>query len=154
MSQPRATARRRCARSALGAIGAVLLVSVLAGCTASSSAATGTRVEVTMRDFSLKLSKQTVPAGAVVFHVTNQGPTSHEINVDLSRYGDGEFPLESDGLTANEDANGLHRVDSIEQVDLHHTADLSVDLKPGHYVLWCNLEGHYLGGMHVSLDVR
>jgi uncharacterized cupredoxin-like copper-binding protein len=27
-------------------------------------------------------------------------------------------------------------------------------LAPGHYVLFCNLEGHYLGGMNVSLEVR
>ena len=28
------------------------------------------------------------------------------------------------------------------------------DLKPGRYVLWCNLEGHYLGGMHASFEVQ
>ena len=37
---------------------------------------------------------------------------------------------------------------------LHRTEDLTLDLKPGRYVLWCNLEGHYLGGMHETFDVR
>ncbi len=154
MGRLRAIALRRCARAAFAAIGALALAAGLAACTDSSSAETGTRVDVTVRDFHIKASKRTVPAGTVVLHVTNHGPSTHEFNVDLSRYAPAALPLQADGLTVNEDAKGLHRVDSIEQGDLHHTADLSVDLKPGHYVLWCNLEGHYLGGMHVSLDVR
>lgn len=149
-----APAYRRAARCALGALVSVLAVSGLAGCTGSSSAAPGTRVDVTIGDFHVKVSRRTVPAGTVVLHVTNHGPSTHEINVDLSRYDSADLPIESDGLTAAEDAKGLRRIDSIEQVDLHHSADLTLELKPGHYVLWCNLEGHYLGGMHVSLDVR
>jgi uncharacterized cupredoxin-like copper-binding protein len=43
---------------------------------------------------------------------------------------------------------------SIEVLKLGESDDLTLRLPPGHYVLWCNLEGHYLGGMHASLDVR
>jgi len=130
-------------------------VAVLTGCsTHSSSAATGSRINVTMHDFGITVSRRLVPAGKVVLHVTNNGPSTHEINVDLTQYGAGEFPLKRDGLTVNEDAKGLKRIDSIEQVNLHHTGDLTLDLKPGRYVLWCNLEGHYLGGMHQTFDVR
>jgi uncharacterized cupredoxin-like copper-binding protein len=107
-----------------------------------------------MRDFGIKVSRHSVRAGLVVLHVTNDGPSTHEINVDLSRYQAGKIPLQRDGLTAAEDARGLHRIDSIEQVNLHRTEDLTLDLKPGRYVLWCNLEGHYLGGMHETFDVR
>jgi uncharacterized cupredoxin-like copper-binding protein len=38
-------------------------------------------------------------------------------------------------------------------VKLDHTQDLSVDLKPGHYVLFCNLRGHFMGGMFTDLEV-
>jgi uncharacterized cupredoxin-like copper-binding protein len=127
---------------------------VLAGCSTSSSAATGSRINVTMKDFGIKVSRHSVPAGTVVLHVTNHGPSTHEINVDLTRYASGRMPLKADGLTAAEDAKGLHRIGSLEQVNLHSTADLSLELKRGRYVLWCNLEGHYLGGMHETFDVR
>ncbi len=136
---------------------ALILVPVAAvtGCsTHSSSVATSSRIDVTMHDFGIKVSRHLVRAGKVVLHVTNRGPSTHEINVDLTRYGAGEIPLKRDGLTAAEDAKGLKRIDSIEQVNLHHTGDLTVDLRPGRYVLWCNLEGHYLGGMHETFDVR
>ena len=32
--------------------------------------------------------------------------------------------------------------------------NLTLNLPPGHYVLYCNLEGHYLGSMHATLDVH
>lgn len=125
-----------------------------AGCSTSSSEANGARINVTMHDFGIKVSRHSVPAGTVVLHVTNDGPSTHELNVDLTRYASGKIPLQPDGLTANEEAQGLRRIDSIEQVNLHHTGDLALELKPGRYVLWCNLEGHYLGGMHETFDVR
>lgn len=129
--------------------------SALVGCAdSSSSAAKATTIDVTVHDFGIRISRHAVPAGTVVLHATNRGPSTHELNVDLTRYAAGKIPLQSDGITANETATGLHRVDSIEQLNLHHTGDLTVTLRPGRYVLWCNLEGHYLGGMHETFDVR
>jgi uncharacterized cupredoxin-like copper-binding protein len=133
---------------------AVLFLASVAGCSTTSSSATGSRIDVTMHDFGIKVSRHEVPAGRVVLRVKNDGPSTHEINVDLTRYGSGKIPLQRDGLTAAEDAKGIERIDSIEQVNLHDTGDLALDLKPGRYVLWCNLEGHYLGGMHETFDVR
>ena len=133
----------------------LVLVAGLTGCSShSSSAPTTPRIDVTMHDFGIRVSRHSVPAGPVVLHVKNDGPSTHEINVDLTRYAAAKIPLQRDGLTANEDAKGLRRIDSIEQVNLHHTGDLTLDLKPGRYLLWCNLEGHYLGGMHETFDVR
>jgi uncharacterized cupredoxin-like copper-binding protein len=148
-------ATRPLPRAALSAcVLAILLVLGLAGCSTPSSSAMGSRIDVTMHDFGIKVSRHFVRAGKVVLHVTNDGPSTHEINVDLTPYQAGKIPLKRDGLTAAEDASGLHRIDSIEQVNLHRTEDLTLDLKPGRYVLWCNLEGHYLGGMHQTFDVR
>jgi uncharacterized cupredoxin-like copper-binding protein len=132
----------------------VLMLVSLAGCSTSSPSATGSRIDVTMHDFGITVSRHSVPAGRVLLRVKNDGPSTHEINVDLTRYQAGKIPLQRDGLTADEDAKGIQRIDSIEQVDLRHTGDLTLDLKPGRYVLWCNLEGHYLGGMYEAFDVR
>jgi uncharacterized cupredoxin-like copper-binding protein len=145
----------RLRRATASSCALILLVAVFAGCsTGAASSAAGTRIDVTMKDFAIKVSRHSVPAGTVVLHVTNDGPSTHEINVDRTHYRGGKIPLQRDGLTAAEDASGLHRIDSIEQVDLHRTEDLTLHLKPGRYVLWCNLEGHYLGGMHATFDVR
>jgi uncharacterized cupredoxin-like copper-binding protein len=118
---------------------------------ASSSAAHSLRL--TERDFRITSSSATVEAGSVVLHVHNAGPSTHEINIDRTNDAAGALPLKPDGLTVNEDAPSLHRIDSIEELNLGQSGDLTVHLKPGHYVFYCNLEGHYLGGMHLSLDV-
>ncbi len=34
------------------------------------------------------------------------------------------------------------------------TKKLTLDLKPGHYAIICNLPGHYLGGMYTDLTVK
>jgi uncharacterized cupredoxin-like copper-binding protein len=144
--------RRRAVLSVLALT--LLVIGSVSGCSTASPTATGARIDVTMHDFGIKLSRHSVLAGKVVLRVTNDGPSTHEINVDRTRYPTGKLPLQRDGLTAAEDAPGLHRIDSIEQLNLHRTEDLTLDLKPGRYVLWCNLEGHYLGGMHETFDVR
>ena len=130
-----------------------LTVVVWAGLPATAAPAARASDDVTIRDFSIKASRPNVLSGDVVLHVHNVGPSTHEFNVDRTDLAGDALPLQSDGLTVNEDAPSLHRIDSIEQLDLGSRHDLTVKLKPGHYVLWCNLEGHYLGGMHYSLDV-
>jgi uncharacterized cupredoxin-like copper-binding protein len=94
-----------------------------------------------------------VPAGTVTFHIENHGPSTHELNVDATSLASGHLPLGANGLQVNEDANVLHNVGSLGDIRVFTTQDLSLHLQPGHYVLFCNLEGHYLGGMHVALTV-
>jgi hypothetical protein len=70
----------------------VVLAVCVAGCSASSSV-TGSRIDVTMHDFGIRVSRTSVPAGPVVLHVKNDGPSTHEINVDLTRYAAGRIRL-------------------------------------------------------------
>ena len=60
-------------RAVLFAFALVMIpVAALTGCsTHSSSAATGSRINVTMHDFGITVSRHLVPAGKVVLHVTN-----------------------------------------------------------------------------------
>jgi len=111
------------------------------------------QIDVTMRDFKLKVSRPAVPAGKVVIRVHNRGPSTHELNLDRTDLPAGSLPLQADGLTVDEGNRALHRIASIEQLDLGASGELDVRLRPGHYVLYCNLEGHYLGGMRASFDV-
>jgi uncharacterized cupredoxin-like copper-binding protein len=133
----------------------IALCALLVAPSAFAAAAGGpARIDVTLRDFKIKLSRHSVPAGPVDIHVHNGGPSTHEINVDRTNLDGGSLPIKGDGLTVDEDSKSLLRIDSIEQLNLGESGDLHLNLRPGHYVLYCNLEGHYLGGMHASFDVR
>ena len=43
---------------------------------------------------------------------------------------------------------------ALDGLDIDERQTQVLGLTPGNYVLYCNLEGHYLGGMHASLAVR
>ena len=114
----------------------------------------GTPVNVLLEDFKVEQDAAVVPAGAVSFRIRNQGPTSHEYIVVRTDRAPDKLPLQRDGLTVNEEGPGIDLVDEAQALDIDDRQTLVLDLAPGHYVMYCNFEGHYLGGMHAALTVR
>ena len=113
----------------------------------------GTPVDVRLEDFKVRQDAAVVPAGDVSFRILNEGPTSHELIVVRTELAPDKLPLQRDGLTVNEEAPGIDLLDETEGLDIDDRQTLALRLAPGHYVLYCNLEGHYLGGMHGALTV-
>jgi len=114
----------------------------------------GTPVNVLLEDFRVREDAAVVPAGTVRFRVLNQGPTTHEFLVVRTDRPPDRLPLQRDGLTVNEDAPDIDLLDEVEGLDIDERRTLVLDLPAGNYVLYCNLEGHYLGGMHAAFTVR
>jgi uncharacterized cupredoxin-like copper-binding protein len=135
-----------------GLFGLVVLLGL--GTAVSSGAQEPAGVHVVIRDFKVRTQTQPVAAGTVTLEVENRGASTHEFNIDRTSLAADALPLGPDGLTVDEDSQLLHRIDAGDDIRLGETRDITVRLKPGHYILWCNLEGHYLGGMHFSLNVE
>jgi uncharacterized cupredoxin-like copper-binding protein len=114
----------------------------------------GTPVNVLLEDFKVGRDAAVVPAGTVSFRILNQGPTTHEFIVVRTDRAPDKLPLQGDGLTVNEDAPGIDLLEEAEGLDIDDRQTLVLDLAAGSYVMYCNLEGHYLGGMHAALTVR
>jgi uncharacterized cupredoxin-like copper-binding protein len=113
----------------------------------------GTPVNVLLDDFTLRRDVAVVPAGTVRFRILNEGPTTHELSVIRTDRAPDKLPLQRDGLTINEDAPGMHFVNEAEGIEIGDRRTLALRLAAGNYVLYCNMEGHYLGGMHAALTV-
>jgi uncharacterized cupredoxin-like copper-binding protein len=113
----------------------------------------GAPVNVLLDDFTLRRDVAVVPAGTVRFRILNQGPTTHELSVIRTDRAPDKLPLQRDGLTINEDAPGMHFVNEAEGIEIGDRRTLALRLAAGNYVLYCNMEGHYLGGMHAALTV-
>jgi uncharacterized cupredoxin-like copper-binding protein len=127
---------------ALGAAG-------LSACSGSAASEDGaTVVRVTVRDFHIKVSPARIPAGPARLVVVNKGPDTHEILV--ARTG-GALPLRSDGLTVDEDKLEPVTVGEAEGESPGAVEVLRVKLRPGRYELFCNMAGHYFGGMSAQL---
>jgi uncharacterized cupredoxin-like copper-binding protein len=133
---------------------ALVAVAVLA-----SGCAGGTRpavhgdepVRITERDFRIAAPRQ-VRAGDVRFAVSNRGPVAHEfIAVKLTG---SRLPMRRDGMTVDEEAVEPRTAAVLEPLAAGKVADLRARLTPGRYALFCNMAGHYRGGMHTELVVR
>jgi hypothetical protein len=117
------------------------------GCGTSlpASPAGGSIVQVTERDFDISLPHR-VPAGTVVLRVHNEGPDNHELIV--VRLGKRPIPVRADGMTVNEEALAPSIVGQLEPGAPGSIRLLRLELTPGRYEVMCNMEGHFMGGMH------
>jgi uncharacterized cupredoxin-like copper-binding protein len=99
------------------------------------------------RDFRIS-APASLPAGRVDLSIDNTGPDDHELIVVRTSK---PLPRRGDGLTVNEEAIEGQTVGTIEPgIGARH---LEVNLSPGRYVMFCNMNGHYLGGMHRQFRV-
>ena len=99
-------------------------------------------------DFEIAMQTH-VRAGNIVLTVHNQGPDDHELIVVPAPEGD--LPIRGDGLTVAEESFDPEPLATLEPGAPGSTRQLAVHLKPGRYVLFCNMSGHFLGGMHEIL---
>jgi uncharacterized cupredoxin-like copper-binding protein len=130
------------------ALAALLLLSA---CSSGSPAASGSIVNITLHDFKIDSSSSVSSDTDVIFQVQNRAPATHEFVIVRSDLPSDQLPIASDGLSVDEEH--LRPAGEIGQVETGTTETLAIHLAPGRYVFFCNLEGHYLGGMHGVLEV-
>lgn len=121
-------------------------------------AATGTVIEVeewNRPDGSqgITLSTDHARAGKVTFAVRNRSTDEvHELLIVRSDLGADGFPTEADN-PARIDEGKLSDVKEVGDLAPGGTARMTLALKPGRYVLFCNQPGHFMAGMHTTLTV-
>jgi uncharacterized cupredoxin-like copper-binding protein len=135
---------------ALLTVGALLLT--LLGCAGDPpTPPAGPVLGVRLKDFKIEPSLPAIEGGVVAIRVRNEGPTTHEFVVIRSDLPAGELPIAADGLSVDEDR--VVPLDELTEVKAGGSGVLTLALTPARYVLFCNLEGHYLTGMYASIEV-
>ena len=84
-------------------------------------------------------------AGKVTFNVTNTGHLVHEMIV-------GRAPIK--GPLASGKMSEATSVGEVSELDPGKSGHVTLSLKPGNYVLFCNVAGHYASGQHVAFTVK
>ena len=128
------------------AVAALAGVGIVATATAGSAAAP--TVKVVLNEWKLIPSATTVKPGAVTFVVRNSGGIPHEFVVVKTTRHHHALPMKGSQAVETGD------VGEIEEILPGKTKRVTIKLKPGKYVLLCNLEGHYKAGQYASLTVR
>lgn len=135
-----------------------LVWSLAAGCGDDDG---GEEVNVVVSEFTVEPEQESVDAGEVTFVVDNQGGDIHEFLVVDAASAD-DLPVDDDGAF-DEAAFGEDKVlDEVEDIESGDTAELTLDLEAGTYVLLCNVveeedtevENHFAEGMHTTFTVE
>lgn len=115
---------------------------------ATGATAPAQEVGVDLGEFFVKPQYGKVGAGKVTFTVSNSGKTEHEFmiaNVDDLPQEDVE-QLSSDDVHAKVIASKHGLTSGAEE-------DVTADLAPGTYLLFCNLPGHFGQGQSATIEV-
>ncbi len=129
-----------------GSLAAATLVTGVAGALAAQhSGAAGSQMSVTLEEMSIVGGPLSVKAGPVTFIARNVGSVEHELVVVRDTK-----PLVVKKFKANE---GGRWIGEIEGVLPGKSGKVTLKLKPGDYLLLCNIVGHYQLGMKRVLTV-
>ena len=94
-----------------------------------------------------------VPAGLVTFKVTNVSTGMvHEMIV--APIANMSTPLSYNDKENRVDEEATHDLGEVSELDPGKSGELTIELKTGLYVLYCNLPGHYGAGMWRVIAVQ
>ncbi len=101
----------------------------------------------------IKIDKKTVPSGKVTFNVKNDAKElQHEMLISPVKDVDSVLPFVENENRVDEEKSG--DLGEVSELDPGKSGSLTLDLKPGTYILFCNIPGHYMAGMWTTLVVR
>ena len=137
------------ARSAIALVTAVVSAGlVVTAAPPADTATSGTAVSVTLEEWKLVPAQVIVRQGRISFVVRNDGTMDHEFVVLRSDVH--HHSLKVTGGRAVEKG----RVAEIPLIPSGVSKRLTLTVRPGKYVLLCNLVGHYQAGQYAALRVR
>jgi uncharacterized cupredoxin-like copper-binding protein len=101
---------------------------------------------------AIRTDRSTVEAGEVTFDVTNWSRNLvHEMLVVAVANANVQLPYDADDQRVIEDK--INSLGETEEMQPGASKTLTLDLKPGTYLLICNVAGHYAAGMWTVLTV-
>jgi uncharacterized cupredoxin-like copper-binding protein len=113
----------------------------------------GMRVNMKMAVMGIDVDKGTVPAGKVTFEVSNASKEiQHEMLVSPIATEDTVLPFVENENRVDEQKSG--DLGEVSELDPGKSGALTLDLKPGLYILYCNIPAHYMMGMWTVLKVE
>ena len=123
--------------------------------TTTTGATQGKTVEIVMDDYTFSPSDAAANAGKVTISAPNEGQVVHELVLAQTNTDPAGLPTTSDGEVdeAKLEQNG-EDAGEIADVAPQATKQGTFSLKPGKYVMFCNIPGHYAQGMYGTLTVK
>ena len=147
-------------------LAAAILVSALAfGCGGGNGGddAGGLTVNVLLQEWTVVPDVESAPAGNVTFAAINGGNIPHQLLIAKTDLAPDALPTDDDGVV-DVDAEGVELLGAIGEMEPTVSVEVTLDLEPGKYVLFCNLPpeetmhgghpSHYAQGMSAAFTVE
>jgi len=106
-----------------------------------------TKVAVTLKEFKVTPKPVSVKAGKVTFAIKNAGALDHEFVIVKTKLAASKLPVKNNVVT-------LKPLAKVGPFKAGKTGTLSLSLKAGKYVLYCNVKGHYSFGQRIAFTVK
>jgi uncharacterized cupredoxin-like copper-binding protein len=103
--------------------------------------------KVALSEFKVGLTEKSAAHGRVTLVVKNSGEFEHELVVIKTSRRASKLPV------SGKEASEKGAIGEVEDVAAGKSKKLTLNLKKGHYVLICNVPGHYKSGMHADFTV-
>lgn len=109
--------------------------------------------DMSKTNMGITLSTSEVAAGTVTLDATNDSKDMiHEMVMAPLTSPDDVLAYKADLDKVDEDA-AIH-LGEVAELEPGQKGALTLDLKPGQYILYCNIPGHYMAGMWTVLTVK
>ena len=133
--------------------GACVLAGALAACSGAPAQPTPPPpITVNLTSFSMAPSATSARAGKTTFIATNTAPgIQHELIIIKTDLAADKLMVESDDRVS-EDV--MHSLGEVSELDSGKSGIVTINLDAGHYVLICNIAGHYRQGMRFDFTVN
>ena len=130
----------------------VLAALLVASCGAAQQTTLPDDVQVTvdLKDYTITVTPDHIKAGTIKFGIRNLAAMEHQFDLIKTDLAADKLPI--DGATAKAKEDGL--VKQVKGIGGGRVATVSADLAPGHYVIICNIAGHYQLGMRADFTVE
>jgi len=119
---------------------------------ADQNPAKGVVVDVPHWEWEMSISVDSAPAGEVTFNAINEGTILHNLKVARTDLAPDALPVDDSTLMVDEDQ--VEVLASSKDLDVGQAEELTLELEPGSYVLFCNIPAHYQAGLYAGFTVE
>ena len=114
---------------------------------------TGMHGDMKGATMGIKLSSVSIDVGEITFTAINTSKdTIHEMVLAPVTSVDKLLPYDEIEMQVDEDASG--HLGEVAELDSGASGSLTLTMKPGTYILYCNIPGHYAAGMWTVFTVN
>jgi uncharacterized cupredoxin-like copper-binding protein len=108
--------------------------------------------DMTMATMMVKADPSTIPPGEVTFQAVNDSSELvHEMVIARIRDPKQPLPYSLESMEVDEDAAGFRG--KVSELGPGQAAAVTIKVKPGTYMIYCNIAGHYMMGMWTLVTV-